>query len=48
MDKVEAWFHQALAETEAPIAVERGLGALRLGMQATGELERTRRNLLPS
>ena len=38
MDKVEAWFRQALAETEAPVAVERGLGALRLGMQATGEL----------
>ena len=38
MDKVEAWFHQALAETEAPVAVERGLGALRLGMQATGAL----------
>ena len=36
MDKVEAWFHQALAETEAPVTVEGDLGALRLGMQATG------------
>ena len=38
MDKVEEWFRQALAETEAPVAVEGGLGALRLGMQATDEL----------
>lgn len=38
MDKVEVWFRHALAETEAPVAVERGFAALRLGMQATGEL----------
>ena len=38
MDKVEGWFHQALAETEAPVAVARGFAALRLGMQATGAL----------
>ena len=38
MDKVEAWFRQTLAGLEAPLAVERGFAALRLGMQATGEL----------
>ncbi len=38
MDRVEAWFRQALAETKAPVAVERGFAALRLGMQATGVL----------
>lgn len=39
MDKVEAWFRQTLAALKAPAAVQRGFAALRLGMQATGELE---------
>ena len=39
MDKVEAWFRQALAEVDAPTATESGFGALRLGLHATGALE---------
>ncbi len=38
LDKVEAWFRQTLAGLEAPVAVERGFAALRLGLQATGVL----------
>ena len=31
MDRVEGWFRQALAETEAPVAVDGGLGGFALG-----------------
>ena len=49
MDKVEAWFHQALAETEAPMSPWNAAWVpCAWGCRRPVSWGRTRRNLLPS